>query len=76
MDFGLDLTGWFLFEATDISDDGTIIVGLGVNPLGELEGWKITIPSLVAPCPTDTNGDGDINVVDLLALLASWGPCP
>jgi len=28
------------------------------------------------PCAADTNGDGLINVTDLLALLAAWGPNP
>jgi hypothetical protein len=27
------------------------------------------------PCPGDFNGDGYVNVVDMLELLASWGPC-
>ena len=38
-DFGLDLTGWRLTEATGISDDGLIIVGNGRNPSGEREAW-------------------------------------
>ena len=25
--------------------------------------------------PGDTNGDGSVNVVDLLAMLTDWGPC-
>lgn len=43
-DFGLDLTGWSLTEAMDISQDGTTIVGWGTNPLGITEGWIATIP--------------------------------
>ncbi len=43
-DFGLDLTGWRLQEATGISDDGLTIVGYGVNPDGNTEGWIVTIP--------------------------------
>ncbi len=27
-------------------------------------------------CPQDINGDGTIDVLDLLILLASWGACP
>ncbi len=27
-------------------------------------------------CPWDLNGDGNVGVPDLLALLAAWGPCP
>ncbi|MCH8152968.1 MAG: hypothetical protein IH830_11425, partial [Planctomycetes bacterium] len=27
------------------------------------------------PCPWDLNGSGDVGILDLLALLAAWGPC-
>lgn len=30
----------------------------------------------LVPCPADSNGDTQVNVTDLLTLLASWGPCP
>jgi uncharacterized membrane protein len=43
-DFGLDLTGWQLRSATGISWDGTTIVGYGVGPQGNHEGWVATIP--------------------------------
>ncbi len=33
-DYGLDLTGWRLSLAYDISDDGTAIVGYGTEPCG------------------------------------------
>ena len=29
-----------------------------------------------APCPADINVDTNVNVTDLLALLAAWGSCP
>jgi len=38
-DFGLDLTGWTLQTATDISGDGLTVVGNGINPDGRLEAW-------------------------------------
>jgi hypothetical protein len=38
-DSGIDLKGWILAEATGISDDGTIIVGNGINPTGNKEAW-------------------------------------
>lgn len=28
------------------------------------------------PIPGDTNGDGVVNVADLLAVISAWGPCP
>jgi probable HAF family extracellular repeat protein len=36
---GLDLTGWKLQVLLDISDDGRTLVGYGLNPLGDQEGW-------------------------------------
>jgi hypothetical protein len=29
-----------------------------------------------ATCDYDLNGDGEVGLVDFLALVASWGPCP
>ena len=43
-DYGLDLTGWTLREAWDISADGLTIVGYGINPDGNTEAWAATIP--------------------------------
>jgi uncharacterized membrane protein len=43
-DSGLDLTGWTLWEANGISDDGSVIVGIGINPGGSVEGWIAVIP--------------------------------
>ncbi len=41
-DYGLDLTGWILVEAWDVSDDGSTIVGEGTNPSGVPEAWMVT----------------------------------
>jgi hypothetical protein len=30
----------------------------------------------LAPCPADVNGDRSVDVLDLLEVLANWGPCP
>jgi probable HAF family extracellular repeat protein len=49
-DFGLDLTGWTLFEARGISADGRVIVGNGRDPLGRGQGWIAVLPKLGADC--------------------------
>jgi uncharacterized membrane protein len=41
---GLDLTGWPLIEATDVSADGRTLVGLGTNPSGSFEAWVVVVP--------------------------------
>ncbi len=38
--YGLDLSGWQLTSAVDISDDGRVIAGNGINPLGQEEAWS------------------------------------
>jgi len=43
-EYGLDLTGWTLDSATAITQDGSSIVGYGVNPSGQREAWMATIP--------------------------------
>ncbi len=40
---GLDLTGWTLLSAQDISDDGNVIVGYGTNPSGIREAWIVDL---------------------------------
>ena len=44
-DCGLDLTGWVLYHASDVSADGQRIVGIGTNPSGSAEAWLATIPA-------------------------------
>lgn len=43
-ELNLDITGWQLNAATDISDDGLTIVGNGVNPTGQNEAWVLRVP--------------------------------
>ncbi len=71
---GLDLSGWTLGTVFGISDDGTHLAGNGFNPNGDQEAWLATLPR--TDIPGDLNGDGSVNVIDLLALLGAWGPCP
>ena len=38
-DYGLNLTGWTLRSPTAVSQNGCVIVGWGINPAGQTEGW-------------------------------------
>ncbi|MCC5941917.1 MAG: BspA family leucine-rich repeat surface protein [Balneolaceae bacterium] len=48
-EYGLDLTGWSLREAYDISDDGSVIVGWGRDPENERRVFRVTLtePSVI-----------------------------
>jgi probable HAF family extracellular repeat protein len=59
-DFGLDLTGWFLRTAMDITPDGHTIVGFGYNPSGRSEGWIAVIPDLVQIIDAAIDIDPDV----------------
>ena len=67
-EFGLVEAGEWraLLEATSISDNGTVIVGYGINPLGIKEAWRVTLPS--DACEPDIDGDGALTVFDFLAF--------
>ena len=41
---GLDLSGWQLRAANGLSADGRVIVGGGINPNGDYEGFVVVIP--------------------------------
>ncbi len=65
----VDLTDQFMikFEAGDLGEGSVVeaaVDGVEIRTYfcGDLEG--------------DVNGDGVVDVVDLIALLAAWGPCP
>ncbi len=73
--FGQDLSGWQLLNATGLSYDGLTIVGEGINPSGQREGWIASIPR--GPITGDTNGDGYVDLEDLnnvINNLAETGP--
>ena len=65
VDYGLDLTGWILEEAVDITYDGTKIVGNGINPGGERAVWAV---SNLAPIP-GVDAPGSVSEPGTLALL-------
>lgn len=47
-DYGLDLSGWVLGTAWDISGDGRVVVGSGTNPDGNSEAWRAEASFAVA----------------------------
>lgn len=59
---GLDMTGWTLSIAWDVSDDGNAIVGRGVNPE---QAWlaRLSAPFNVS---ADFDNDGDVDGFDFL----------
>ncbi len=60
-EYGLDLTGWQLSPSA-LSGDGTVIVGTGVNPCGQTEGWVARLGS--PACPPDCNASGTPTIAD------------
>ncbi|QDU55597.1 PEP-CTERM sorting domain-containing protein [Aeoliella mucimassa] len=70
-DYGLDFEGWRLNQATAISDDGTTIVGVGVNPDGVEEAWRAVMYRTTRA--GDTDFDGDVDQLDVAALAANMG---
>lgn len=70
-DYGLDLEGWRLNQATAISDDGTTIVGVGVNPEGVQEAWRAVMHRNIRP--GDADFDGDVDRDDRATLDANLG---
>ena len=43
-DYGIDTTAWQDTYATGVSADGTVVVGYGDNPNGDVEAWVAVIP--------------------------------
>jgi hypothetical protein len=65
---GLRLDG----EVADPADPAALPSGDGLPGGSGLVRFTVT-PSAR---PADVNGDGVVDVLDLLAVLTSWGPCP
>jgi uncharacterized membrane protein len=43
-ELGLELGGWTLTSATDVTPDGLTIVGTGIDPEGRMQGWVAFVP--------------------------------
>lgn len=63
---GVDLSGWSLDSAADVSADGRTIVGWGTSPRGVTEAWLVVIPE----------PDSSILLGVGMALLVGWRSAP
>lgn len=57
---GIDLTGWSLNFAEDVSDDGTVIVGYGGTPNGSEEAWLVRLSSGLMSAETIASSAGTL----------------
>lgn len=73
-EFGLNLTGWILREARSTSLLGTKVTGWGSHD-GHEEAFLVNLTMRPSNCPSDIDGDGEIGLGDLLAVLSATGPC-
>ncbi len=67
----LDLEG----DPRFVDDPGTVDTGNpgAGGPIVDMGAHEFQLPS---PCPADLDGDGEVGITDLLALLAAWGTDP
>jgi hypothetical protein len=47
-----------------------------LNDLDAKHATEILADCSPGTCAGDTNGDGTVDIVDLLAVISAWGPCP
>ena len=66
---GIDLGDWWLKTVSDVSADGTVVIGRGINPDGFEEGWIATLPRQGCASAADFDCDGDIDLADYLEFI-------
>ncbi|MFZ4429568.1 MAG: GC-type dockerin domain-anchored protein [Phycisphaerales bacterium] len=69
-EFDVNLQGWQLMVATDVSNDGKTIVGQAINPQGFEQAFYVRFDD--APCIADFNQDGGVDGVDVEAFFTAW----
>lgn len=70
---GLDLTGWTLTRAVDISGDGTTIVGWGRSPRTLREAWIAHVPAIACEADCDrSSGFGTLDIFDFLCFQSHF----
>jgi len=63
-------------RATSVNNAGQIIT-YGVDYSDHIAPHRIMLLTPIdSPIPGDLDGDGTVGILDFLALLAAWGPCP
>jgi hypothetical protein len=67
----LELNGWLLSVASDVSADGLTIVGQGRNPTGCEQAFLVRLPGPEG-CRADFNGDGGVDSDDVIDFFAQW----
>src|SRR5690606_15651917 len=80
-EYGVDMGGWELDRAEDITPDGRFIVGQARSPAGVLEAYRVEIhPFCYADCD-DSSGRGEMDFLDFLefqrrfALRDAYSDC-
>ncbi len=66
--------GWVMNLPLGMSEDGLTIVGTASGANGTSPFVLDLRPSAPA-CPADSNDDGEVDGLDLAAILSGWGPC-
>jgi hypothetical protein len=72
-DFGIDLGGWELTEATGVSADGGVIVGNGINPEGQFEGWIAVLACAPGVLPGRANTGNGSAPFPVFTINGSFG---
>jgi len=72
----VDISNFLLAGSSPLETDEPLGAGMlsAYGALSMVESAGVTCGEPVS-CPADLNGDGHVNVADLLDLLGSWGPC-
>ncbi|MHC4786821.1 MAG: right-handed parallel beta-helix repeat-containing protein, partial [Planctomycetota bacterium] len=77
--FGVNADPNFVVAA-DLNGDGLpdlLTANTDDGPSGGSVTALVNNPTAPPPlCPADLDGDGDVNVIDLLLLIGAWGQCP